>query len=122
MILDILELECGASLEGGCRKFSIAINMKKDAAEEPMLASCMPYYVPTEYPDLPLANLATASYLPDMSLQMSPGFQSGHSLSAWGDSGYHILQSSFVQYPDLVDSRFETSPESDQAPYSYPPF
>ena len=124
VILDILELEGGSSLEDGCRKFSIAINMKKDSAEEPILASCTTpyYYPPIEYPELPLATLATTPYLPDIPLQMSPSFQNGHTLSAWGDNGYHGLQSSFVQYPDLVDTRFDTSLESDHSAYSYPSF
>ncbi len=124
VILDILELEGGSNLEDGCRKISIAINMKKDSPEEPLLASCTTpyYYPPIEYPELPLATLATTPYLPDIPLPNVLKLSERHTLSTWNDNGYHALQSSFVQYPDLVDARFDTSLESDHSSYPYPSF
>ncbi|KAF9483220.1 hypothetical protein BDN70DRAFT_874100 [Pholiota conissans] len=137
VMLEILELDRGvATLETGRRKFSIAINVKLNSpADEPVLhTSCAPYYpsssayddihIHTEYPDLPLANhLPTASYLPELPLQMSSNFQNGAAMAAWNDNNYFIPATTYVQYPDLGDTRFETHLESDHpSSYLYPSF
>lgn len=121
VIIDVLEINHGASLEDGYRKFSLAINMKMNSAEESMLSSCTPcYQLPAEYPDISSTNTYNVSYLPDMSLQMPSSFQGNHVLSTWSDNGYFIPQNSFVQYPDLGDSRFEVHPEPGSPSFPYP--